>query len=274
MRDGFARRDGASVVVSSDFPEAALARMVCETGLPLLVVADDPAVFLDWTMRSRDLSADLAARLCSRVYAALAPNVGAAHRLAVGREDSPERIVGEIVEFLWPGRQAGLARATYAHLAGAGKIGPAVTQETTVDAAALASYAGLAEGLWPDEIVWPLALFNRPDGRSWRRPIDLTGPARVVLYGPYLHLPVGDWTARVEFEIDGAVSGVEAVTDVRIGAVVAEKAFDMPAKGIFAYALDFRVDDPHQPVEIRLFLKKGAIEGVLLPRSVTMRARR
>ena len=117
-------------------------------------------------------------------------------------------------------------------------------------------------------------MFTRPDGRPWTDPINLMGPARAVLYGPYFHLPVGEWTARVEFEIDGAVSGIEAVTDVRINEVVTEKTFAMPAKGIFAYELSFHVSDPHHAVEIRIFIKKSAIEGVFLPRSVRVRPQR
>ena len=82
---------------------------------------------------------------------------------------------------------------------------------------------------------------------------------------------MGDWTARVEFEIDGAVSGVEATTDVVINEVVTQKTFEMPSKGIYAYDLSFRVVDPHVAVEIRLFTKRSAIEGVFLPRSVRVR---
>ena len=89
-----------------------------------------------------------------------------------------------------------------------------------------------------------------------------------------MYLPTGEWSARVEFEISDAVSGVEATTDVRINEVVQEKSFIMPAKGIFAYELDFRVTDPHRAVEIRLFMTKSAIEGVFLARSVQVTPQR
>ena len=58
------------------------------------------------------------------------------------------------------------------------------------------------------------------------------------------------------------------------GEVVTEKALVLPANGVFAYDLGFDIRDPHQPVEIRLFLRKAAIEGVFLLRSVKVRLRR
>jgi hypothetical protein len=285
LREGFARREGASVVMTCDLPDADLGRFLCGAGLPLIVISDDVDVFLDWTRLSRGMSPEVAARFCSRMYASLAPNVAAQRKLllSVGRDFSPERLVADTVAFLWPGRDERLAGQTFKHLADCGKIAPpgphqappaADARAVEIARAAVAGYAPLAEGREPEEIVWPLPLFHRPDDRPWGDPIDLTGPARVVLFGPYMHLPAGDWTARVEFEIDGAVSGVEAAADVRINEVVTEKAFVMPAKGIFAYELSFRVEDPHQAVEIRLFMKKSAIEGRFLPRSVRVTPRR
>jgi hypothetical protein len=75
----------------------------------------------------------------------------------------------------------------------------------------------------------------------------------------------------VEFEIDQAISGVEAATDVFISEVLVEKVFVMPTKGIFAFELAFAMSDPRHPVEIRLFTKRSAIEGLLLVRSLVVR---
>jgi hypothetical protein len=279
LHEGFARRGGGSVVMTSDFPDADLADFVCDSGLPLIVFSDHPGTLLDWTIQSRAMRPDDAARLCSRICSSLAPCRNAKRMLMIAGEDesSSERVVADIVEFLWPGRGERLARQTFDHLAQSGKLPsfsppepPPASDSEEVSAAlsAVAGYADLLQGRVPEAIHWPLSFFTRPDKLSWSDPIDLTGPARAVLYGPYMYLPVGEWSARVEFEIDGAVSGIEAMTDVRINEVVTEKSFVMPAKGIFAYELSFRVVDPHRAVEIRLFIKKSAIEGVFLPRSV------
>jgi hypothetical protein len=288
LREGFARRDGGSVVVTSDFPDVDLGQFVKDSGLPLIVFSDETGSFLDWTVSSRAMDVAGAARFCSRTMSALAPLLLAERALLIApHNQTPRAVVSAIVEFLWPGRGEWLAERTFDHLVKVGDIDPDRADGTEGGGSggsnddlaraareSLVSYAPLMAGRWPDEIVWPLDLFLRPDNRPWRDPIDLTGPARAVLFGPYMHLPVGDWTARVEFEIDGAVSGVEAVTDVRMNEVVTEKTFAMPAKGIYGYELSFRVADPHHAVEIRLFMKKGAIEGVFLPRSVKVRPQR
>jgi hypothetical protein len=289
LREGFARRDGGSVVVTSDFPDAELARFVCASGLPIIAFSDDPADTLDWTIKSRQLGALDAARFNSRLFSMLALPFTADRTLliAAARNEPPERIVGAIVDQLFPGRGEWLASRTFEHLVETGVMGrdkivdrgdyraaEAPTESLDDAKRAIGAYGDLMDGRWPQEINWPLEMFTRPDNRAIRDPVDLTGPARALFYGPYLNLPVGDWIARVEFEIDGALSGVEALADVRVNEAVTEKSFEMPAKGIFAYELSFRVADPHHPIEIRLFTKKSAIEGVFLPRSVKVRPQR
>jgi hypothetical protein len=291
LREGFARREGGSVVVTSDFPEAELARFVCAAGLPLIVFSDDPGDTLDWTMKSRQMSAFDAARFSTRMFSTLALPFTSNRALLIAgaRNESSEQVVAAVIEHLFPGRGDWLTSRTFEYLIESG----AIARERTVDRSeycgvgskspsqlpedakrAVRAYGDLMAGRWPEEIDWPLEMFTRPDNRAVRDPVDLTGPARALFYGPYLNLPVGDWVARVEFEIDGALSGVEALADVRVNEAVTEKTFEMPAKGIFAYELSFHVADPHHPIEIRLFTKKSAIEGVFLPRSVKVRPQR
>jgi hypothetical protein len=286
LREGLHRRDGRSVVITSDLPDSDLAGVLLSYGLPVIFFADDPETMFDWAVESRGLTRADGARFCSRLGSALVPTVSAARKLVLARswELSPASVVAEVVEFLRPGRSQRLAAQTYEFLVGSGKIaaGSDAGLPPRSDAAktradehtVAAAYCDLLLGRPPEEIDWPLALFTRPDGRPWRDPIELAGPARALLYGPYMHLPSGAWTARVEFETVGALSGVEATTDVRIKQVVNAKAFVLPANGVFAFDLGFDVCDPHQPVEIRLFLRKAAIEGVFLLRSVKVRPRR
>ena len=291
LREGFAQRAGGSVVFTSDFPDAELARFACASGIPVLVFSDDPGDTLQWVRSSRGITALEAGRLCSRMYCALAPPLTAERALVFAgrRDEDPAIVVAAIIEHLWPGRESWLAEATFEHLLEVGKLDRARTVErsqyeappaveTAAEQEALQtmraageSYRPLVNGVMPEEIEWPLALFTRPDNKPWSAPFDLTGPARALFWGPYMHLPAGEWTARVEFEVDDAMSGVEALTDVRVNETVIEKNFAMPAKGIFSYDLSFRVDDPHHAIEIRLFIKKSAIEGVFLPRSVRVR---
>jgi hypothetical protein len=290
LHDGVGERDGGSLVVTSDFPDQDLFDFLLRSVLPLIAFADDVDEMIDWTAHSRRMSAENAVRFCCNITCVLAPAYLAPRALILRPETSVRALVAAIIAHLCPDADESLASRLYEALVRDGKItpdgpanwrlnvepsetGPSLTDpERTADMkTALASYAGLFSGHFPSEVVWPVSLFTCPDVAHWREPIDLTGPARAVMYGPYLHLPPGDWVARVEFEIDEALSGVEAGTDVFISEVLVEKVFLMPAKGIFAYELSFAVSDPRHAVEIRLFTKRSAIEGRLLVRTVTVR---
>lgn len=292
LREGFARRDGASVVVTSDFPDAQLSSFVCSSELPLIAFSDDPRDTVDWTIKSRHMNGFDAARFSSRLFSAIELPLTTERTLLIpsSPNQTAEAVVTQIVSHIFPGRGEWLAVQTFKHLIESGQIAdnsipdrgqyraaelvdmsPSSAEDSAAINRVVDCYSDLMFGRKALEFDWPLEFFTRPDKRAPRAAFDLTGPARVLFYGPYLHLPVGHWVARTEFEIDGAVSGVEAMTDIYINEVVTEKTFEMPEKGIFAYNLSFRVDDPHFAVQIRLFIKKSAIEGVFLPRSVRVR---
>ncbi|MDE3177267.1 MAG: hypothetical protein KGM15_14285 [Pseudomonadota bacterium] len=293
LREGFGRREGGSVVLTSDLPEAELVKFVCDSDLPIVTFSEASDDLLDWIVTSRNPNILEAARFCTYSLCALARPFAMERALKiVGRRgDTPGPTISAIVEHLFPGRGEWLADSTFDHLVEEGAINSATTvdwnsyrahQESANFSAsdaetlkemrlAIASYADLMDGRLPREIIWPPELFYRQDGRAARSAFDLTGPARILFYGPYMQLPIGNWIVRVEFEIDEAVSGVEAMTDIYINEVVTEKTFEMPQKGIFAYDLRFQVTDPHSAVQIRLFTKRSAIEGVFLPRSVRVR---
>ena len=286
----FEERGAGSIVVTSDFPDADLLDFLLPSPLPLVVFADSTGDFVDWTVHSRRMSVPNAVRFCCNITCVLTPAFLSPKALIISPTSPPATIVAEIVAHLFPNADKGLAGGIYDALVGAGRLspeGPAdwrLSAETPKNELApadperaaetksgLASYATIFSGRLPSEIVWPVALFTCPDTEHWREPIDLMGPARIIMYGPYLHLPAGKWIARVEFEIDEAISGVEAATDVFISEVLVEKVFVMPTKGIFAYELAFAVNDPRHAVEIRLLTKRSAIEGLLLVRSVVVR---
>jgi hypothetical protein len=291
LRERFEERGGGSVVVTSDFPDEDLIGFLINSALPLIAFGDDMREMVEWTAHSRRMSMENAIRFCSNIVCVLTPAFLVSRTLVLGPGSRPSAIVAAIVAHLFPNDDEGLAARLYETLVQEGKLSPdgfadwrLTAEPLTRDAvraepgrmaelqSALMSYGSIIAGRLPVDIEWPVALFTCPDTENWREPIDLTGPARIVMYGPYLHLPAGKWVARVEFEIDGAISGVEAATDVFISEVLVEKVFVMPRKGIFAFELGFEVSDPRHAVEIRLSTKRSAIEGLLLVRSVVVRA--
>jgi hypothetical protein len=119
-------------------------------------------------------------------------------------------------------------------------------------------------------ISWPHDVFlsgDRP-GSTADRISDITGPARVIYYGPYLHLPNGNWQVRLLIgfsnDIDDMTFSVELLTDEPL-----VSARLTPEKG-GAYKAQFplRFTQAEKPIEIRIRSEAGAIEGKIVLQSV------
>jgi hypothetical protein len=113
------------------------------------------------------------------------------------------------------------------------------------------------------EVTWPGRLFllgDFPD--TWMQgPIDISGPARCLLYGPYLHLPAGHWNVQLVIGVAGHDGRQAFVVEVVCAEVVAKGSFSIEGSGLFEIEMDFVHRDPNTPLEIRLFLDVGAIYG-------------
>lgn len=115
------------------------------------------------------------------------------------------------------------------------------------------------------QTMWlgPLFLLGDCPDTWMRGPVDLSGPARCVLYGPYLHLPPGRWSARLVLGLAGH-DGTESFTvEIVCGEVIAKGSFSAQGSGLFEVRMDFTHRDPQIPIEFRLFLDAGAIYGWL-----------
>jgi hypothetical protein len=122
-------------------------------------------------------------------------------------------------------------------------------------------------------LVWPRELFfTCNEGYGHPEHIELTGPARCLIWGPYLHLPPGEWVARVEFEVRENWTGNSLQAEIYDGVdIMAIVRTNLPSEGLFSFELPFSLPVCDRRLEIRLNLMKGAIEGRFCLRSVTLR---
>jgi hypothetical protein len=104
-------------------------------------------------------------------------------------------------------------------------------------------------------------------------PIDLTGPARYIYYGPYFALPAGVWSAKISFEVQDCLSDNQVALDVVADQILAIVRTKLPAQGVYRCQIDFEIQDPSKPVEIRVQLLTGAIEGVIQLRRIELHRR-
>jgi len=117
-----------------------------------------------------------------------------------------------------------------------------------------------------DNFFWPAALFfgTDPLGSPLQKQIDLTGPARPLLYGPYMHLPPGPWEMRIRFTVAENKSGNALLFEWLEGGDIKQSArvSALPESGQFQFSLQIRVVDPREPLQLRMSILEGAIEGI------------
>jgi hypothetical protein len=123
-----------------------------------------------------------------------------------------------------------------------------------------------------EKLEWPTFALLRPDFPDCLTvgPIDLTGPARCIYYGPYFALPRGRWRATLAIEASDCLSDNQIMIDVTSGDVLAILKATLPSQGVCGCEMQFEIRNPSTPVEIRLHLLTGAIEGCLMLRSIRL----
>lgn len=124
------------------------------------------------------------------------------------------------------------------------------------------------------EIRWPVEVFfsqtpQKSVSGVTANPIDLMGPARYLYFGPYLCLPPGLWAMKAVFEVKDNLSFNMVEVDIYQGDnVLSYGQFDIPARGSFEVLTMIEIKQPERPVEFRIFMKEGAIEGAIELKSV------
>jgi hypothetical protein len=115
------------------------------------------------------------------------------------------------------------------------------------------------------QMIWPLRTFLLADrqGENAAGEIELVGRARCVIYGPYFHLPPGEWTARFSLRIDKEIYGQIFTIEVHNSELLSKIRIRPSKTGTFLAQARFLVERAKEPIEIRLFTESGAIEGTI-----------
>lgn len=112
-------------------------------------------------------------------------------------------------------------------------------------------------------LTWPQESFLLADkgGEPSEGEIELVGRARCLVYGPYFHLPSGEWNAKFSLGIEHNVYGQIFTIEVHSDGLLSKIRVRPSGTGSFAAEAAFRIDSPKTPIEIRLFTDSGSIEG-------------
>lgn len=285
----------ATALVVSRQPQRALAEAMIATQRPLLVTVDAPEAAV------RSLTADYSAGFADAVrrtansIIALLPLMKHARVLHPSDLLTAERVAAEITRVFDLGlddaairqavqdvperprehdaqisaaesavREALAARAAAAARFGLGDEMAATTE--TIASGALQPVWSHLNGKPLKDLFWHPALFCRADdpAHSPILPMDTTGTARCLMFGPYMHLPEGSWRCNVMLGCAENTVGVSLVADVFAGVSLNTIEFTISDPGLVEIEMSFVNPNPDMPVEVRLFSSKACFEGELM----------
>jgi hypothetical protein len=96
------------------------------------------------------------------------------------------------------------------------------------------------------------------------RPIDITGRPRYLLYGPYITLPPGSWSATMALGFSAEAAELAYVVDVCSGGetILASSAVPPGVERVVELSLNFSIAAPDM-IEIRIMNERAAFDGRL-----------
>jgi hypothetical protein len=126
--------------------------------------------------------------------------------------------------------------------------------------AALAGYDECFAGQGMGQLAWSRELFavTDPDKRTTDI-LDLAGGQRTLVFGPYIYLPPGSWTAKVYLGLSPEAAGHTLLIDAYAGGELAAASLQPASGGIFVTDVNFALDEASDhPIEIRVSVMQNA----------------
>jgi hypothetical protein len=143
-------------------------------------------------------------------------------------------------------------------------------RERAIVDGALQPYIDYFAGERLDRLTWEPELFylsEEPIGSSavpLTRPVDLTGRPRIVLFGPYINLPPGSWSADVVLGFSAETAGMSFLVEVFASSQLAQSRITAGREPVVEMQLSFTIENSvDQPVQIRVWTERSAFDGRL-----------
>jgi hypothetical protein len=274
-------RTGAThIVICSRQPGAGLRAALGETNGRLVIALEDPRIGIADTVAVHGAGLEPATRVVASSCAAISSHLSASGPLILnsvhdGRDSSlmAEAIARHLNLVV---NQADIARIVSAlansdvspqgYRRGAEWWDGLGEAERAVANGALEAYVDYFAGGELGPITWGRELFvigDQPNERAVR-PIDVTGRARCLLYGPSIMLPPGAWTASVVLGFSKEAAELDYVMEVVAGTSLSRINLRPGTEGVFEAKLAFSVPEATDyPIEFRLSNERAAFDGRL-----------
>ncbi len=148
-------------------------------------------------------------------------------------------------------------------------------RERSIVNGALEPYVAYFAGGGIERLVWEPELFfaaTDPAGPvplPAVGPIDVTGRPRAFIYGPYITLPPGSWSADIVLGFSAETAGTSFFIEVCAGAQLASTHVQPNGEQVIETSLQFTIDEAaSMPVEIRVFNERAAFDGRVILGSI------
>jgi hypothetical protein len=287
--------EDARVVFCSDIPDADLCALFIKSRAPMVLFVDDFDEVVSHLSKARTMSVTDSIRLASRSVCALEPLIrsdmvlkfdSTAHRhalkdiiLTLGTffgVDLPAEKVDQVATGLMGNGDPECRLMDYLSTGFPPPPGSSLLALPAEDRRLIsqlsAAYSAIVRGRSFDRMDWPVSLFHgsaNPDIPFPGR-VELLGPARIIIFGPFLHLSAGQWQAKVVFEISDNFSGNQLYVDVYTQETLSVITTELPVQGTYTFQVGFEISNPAKAVELRFHIMSGAIEGVFTLNSVSL----
>jgi hypothetical protein len=122
-------------------------------------------------------------------------------------------------------------------------------------------------------LTWPRASFRlgTPPHETAPERVELVGPARSVVYGPYLPLPAGWWEAELRLYFSEEACRRTFTIDMVAEELAGTIRLKPVSAGTFLTRMLIHNPRADWPLALRVVLEHGAIEGRIALESVTLR---
>jgi hypothetical protein len=277
LRDQWLKRKHKTVILYGDCPDRSLVDSVIRSGAAVVLIAEHPIQIAAHLAEERKLSASRAAAVTTQCLAPMHDLFRQSNTYIIGRsKKSVATILRELTSFLGvPATQQQLDRVarnaaeivkgltTESHPAPNGPSSRFSKSELITLERVLLPFMDMYDRRSVDRIHWPAGVFYRVDKPdvSVDSRFELTGRARYLAYGPYMHLPTGTWEAELYVEVGDNWSGNVLTVDLEMAGSSRNGKYALPQSGAFRLGFDVEIEDPRAAIEVRLGLAQGAIEG-------------
>jgi hypothetical protein len=270
------RSEGSNFLVKGAQPEPWLHHILRSTERPFMIALDDPRdAALDLIYRHGLEMADAVRRVgssCASMMACVA--LPGALVLSPSRDweqplltaEKIARHYGLLIESVELERIiADLAIAGFGPLAEAPPWISLPETETVISVVngAIAPYVDHFLGAPFGPITWAGDLVMADGHVPAKHAVDITGRHRALLYGPYITVPPGNWTAEIVLGFSQEATEKNFLVDLLVaGKQICATNIQPTRQGVYSLNLSFVIDEANtHPLEFRVINEKPAFDG-------------